>query len=151
MPLASPTADREFVHSRRIDAPAERVFEAIADPDRLARWWGPAGFSSTFEVFEFRPGGLWRFVMHGPDGRDYENENVFAEIVAPQRVVLDHPSTTGHHFVLTITLVAEGARTRVGWQQVFDTVAERERIAAFVPDANEQNLDRLAAEVARAR
>jgi uncharacterized protein YndB with AHSA1/START domain len=145
---ASPTADREFVHSRLIDAPRERVFAAIADPARLARWWGPNGFTSTFDVFEFRPGGAWRFVMHGPDGTDHPNESVFAEIVAPQRVALEHLSAS-HHFLLTITLAADGARTRIGWRQVFDTAAEKERIAAFVTPANEQNLDRLAAEVQR--
>jgi uncharacterized protein YndB with AHSA1/START domain len=142
----SPTADREFVHSRLIDAPPGHVFAAISDPARLARWWGPDGFSSSFEVFEFRPGGRWLFVMHGPDGANYPNESVFRE-VTPQRVVLDHLS--GHHFEMTITLTAQAGKTLVGWRQVFDDAAEKERIAPFVLPANEQNLDRLAAEVLR--
>jgi uncharacterized protein YndB with AHSA1/START domain len=145
---ASPTADREFVHSRLIDAPRERVFAAIADPARLARWWGPNGFTSTFEVFEFRRGGAWRFVMHGPDGKDYPNTNLFTEIVAPERVVVEHVGAP-HRFELTITFAAQGACTLVGWRQVFDTTEEKLRIAAFVAPANEQNLDRLAAEVLR--
>jgi RimJ/RimL family protein N-acetyltransferase len=145
---ASPTADREFVHSRLIDAPRDQVFAAFANPTRLARWWGPNGFTSTFSVFEFRSGGLWRFVMHGPDGTDYPNKSVFTEVVAPERIVLEHLSAS-HHFLLFITFEADGARTRVGWRQVFDTAAEKERIAAFVTPANEQNLDRLAAEVLR--
>ncbi len=144
------TVDREFVHSRLIDALREQVFAAIADPTRLARWWGPNGFSSTFEVFEFRPGGAWRLVLHGPDGTNYPNENRFTDIVAPQRVVVEHLGVP-HHFVLTITLAAQGARTLVGWHQVFDTPDEKQRVAAFVAPANEQNLDRLAAEVLRAR
>jgi len=139
------TADREFVHSRVIDAPRERVFKAFSDPAHLARWWGPEGFSSTFEAFDFRPGGAWRFVMHGPDGTNYPNESVFVELKPPERVVLDHLS--GHHFRMTITLAEQGGKTLVGWHQVFDTAAERERIAKFVIEANEQNLDRLAAEV----
>jgi uncharacterized protein YndB with AHSA1/START domain len=143
----APTADREFVHSRVIDAPRERVFKAIGDPARLARWWGPKGFSNTFEAFDFRPGGAWRLVMHGPDGTNYPNESVFVEVKAPERVVLDHLS--GHHFRMTITLAERGNQTVVGWHQVFDTAAERERIAPFVVEANEQNLDRLAAEVRR--
>jgi uncharacterized protein YndB with AHSA1/START domain len=143
----SPTADREFVHSRLIDAPPQRVFRAFQEPERLARWWGPEGFSNTFETFEFRPGGRWVFVMHGPDGQDYPNESVFRE-TTPQRIVLDHLS--GHHFEMTITLAAQGGgRTLVGWRQVFDTAEERERIAPFVLVANEQVLDRLAAEVQR--
>jgi uncharacterized protein YndB with AHSA1/START domain len=142
------TADREFVHSRLIDAPRAQVFAAIADPARLARWWGPNGFTSTFDVFEFRPGGTWRFVLHGPDGTDYPNENLFTDIVEPERIVLEHLSAT-HHFLMTITLTADGARTRVGWRQVFDTAEEKQRIADFVTPANEQNLDRLTAEVLR--
>lgn len=142
---ADPEADRAFVHSRVIDAPRECVFRAFSDPACLARWWGPDGFSSTFETFDLRPGGAWRFVMHGPDGANYPNESVFVEVVEPERVVLEHLS--GHHFTMTLTFADAGGRTLVGWRQVFDTAAERERIAAFVTPANEQNLDRLAAEV----
>lgn len=140
------TADREFVHSRVIDAPRERVFKAFAQPHHLARWWGPNGFTSTFQTFEFRPGGRWRFVMHGPDGTDHPNESVFVEVVAPERVVFEHLSE-GHHFVMTITFTAQGSKTLVGWRQVFDTAAHKERVAAFVGEANEQNLTRLANEV----
>jgi uncharacterized protein YndB with AHSA1/START domain len=142
---AESTADREFLHSRRIDAPRERVFRAFSDPAHLTRWWGPKGFTSTFHEFDLRPGGSWRFLLHGPDGKDYPNESVFVEVVAPERIVFEHLS--GHHFVMTITFEAQGAQTVVGWRQVFDTVEERERIAPFVTEANEQNLDRLAAEV----
>jgi uncharacterized protein YndB with AHSA1/START domain len=144
MSVGADTSERECVHSRLIDAPRERVFAAIAEPHQLARWWGPDGFTSTFESFDFRPGGHWRFVMHGPDGTDYPNQNVFAQIAAPERVVVDHPSDT-HHFVLTITLADEGGRTRVGWRQVFDTREHRDHVAPVVAAANEQNLDRLAA------
>lgn len=146
MPPAGSTANREFVHSRLIDAPQARVFRAFAEPTHLARWWGPNGFSSTFEVFEFRQGGTWRFVMHGPDGTDYPNENAFREIVTPERVVVEHLSDT-HHFFLTITFAAQGDQTLVGWRQVFDTAEHRDRVAKIVLEANEQNLDRLAAEV----
>jgi uncharacterized protein YndB with AHSA1/START domain len=142
---AESTADREFVHSRWIDAPRTRVFRAFSDPAHLARWWGPKGFTSTFHEFDLRPGGTWRFVLHGPDGVDYPNESVFVEVVAPERIVFEHIS--GHHFQMTLTFVEQGEKTAVGWRQVFDTAAERQRIARFVIEANEQNLDRLAAEV----
>ena len=141
------TDDRACVHARPIDAPPERVFRAFSQPHRLARWWGPKGFSSTFDVFDFRPGGTWRFVMHGPDGIDYSNESVFREVSA-ERVVIEHLGGL-HHFLLTVTLTPEGSGTRVGWRQVFDTVEHRERVAPVVLQANEQNLDRLEAEVLR--
>lgn len=143
---AASTAGREFVHSRLVDAPQARVFRAFADPAQLARWWGPEGFSNTFDEFDFRPGGRWRFTMHGPDGRSYPNESVFREIVVPERVVFEHLAEM-HHFVMTISFAAQGEQTLVGWRQVFDTAEHRERIAAVVSRANEQNLDRLEAEV----
>ncbi len=141
---AHSAADREFVHSRLIDAPRERVFRAFSDPAHLARWWGPNGFRSTFQEFDFRPGGAWRFVMHGPDGTNYPNECVFVKLSEPELIVFEHISD--HHFQMTITFAAQGRKTLVGWRQVFDSAAERERVARFVTEANEQNLDRLAAE-----
>jgi uncharacterized protein YndB with AHSA1/START domain len=146
--MGTSTADRECFHTRLIDAPPAKVWAALADPARLARWWGPNGFSSTFEVFEFRPGGRWIFTLHGPDGKDHPNENVFAELTPPSRAVVEHIAVT-HHFVLTITFEAEGDGTRVGWRQVFDDAAHRDQVAPLVLPANEQNLDRLQAEVRR--
>ncbi|MGE5117095.1 MAG: SRPBCC family protein [Betaproteobacteria bacterium] len=141
-------ASRELATSRVLAAPRERVFDAIRDPARLARWWGPKGFANTFEQFDFRPGGHWRFVMHGPDGTDYPNENEFAEIAAPDRVVIRH--LNGHHFELTIALAEAGpGRTRIEWRQRFETAEECARAAPIAVDANEQNLDRLEAELAR--
>jgi uncharacterized protein YndB with AHSA1/START domain len=139
--------DRDLFTSRVIDAAREQVFAAFADPVRLARWWGPVGFTSTFQEFDLRPDGRWRFVMHGPNGGDYQNESVFHEVVRPERVVLDHVSAP--RFTMTISLGEESGRTRVGWHQRFPTAAECDKVRGFALAANEQNLDRLAAEVAR--
>jgi uncharacterized protein YndB with AHSA1/START domain len=144
--MTAPSSDREFVHSRVIEASPERLYEALSTASHLAKWWGPNGFTSTFETFDFRPGGRWLFVLHGPDGSNYPIENVFAEIVPMRRVVIEHISEM-HHFFLTITFEAVEGGTRVGWQQVFDTAEHRNQVAPVVADANEQNLDRLAAEV----
>lgn len=143
---AEPDADRACVHARYLPAPPARVLQAFAEPQRLARWWGPAGFTSRFEHCDFRAGGAWRFTLTGPDGRDHPNECVFRE-VGPSRVVIEHLGAV-HHFLLTVTLEADGPGTRVGWRQVFDDAAHRAQVAPFVLPANEQNLDRLAAEVA---
>ena len=125
-------------------APAE-VCAAWLDPQRLALWWGPRGFSNTFETCEPRPGGDWRFVMHGPDGKDYPNESRFTRIVADQLFEVEHLG--GHHFVLTIELRPHAQGTTVAWRQTFDTTEHYNRLAEFVAAANEQNLERLAAEV----
>jgi uncharacterized protein YndB with AHSA1/START domain len=138
-------------HERRIAAPHEAVFAAFADPQRLARWWGPDGFSSRFATFEPRPGGRWVFTMHGPDGQDFANECVFLEWRAPGRVVIEHLGGM-HHFVLTVLLHDEddGRATRVTWRQQFDDAAHCAQMAPFVRPANEQNLARLEAEVSSA-
>lgn len=136
-------SDRELATQRLLDHPRERVFAAWTDPETLARWWGPAGFTNTFEVCEVRTGGDWRFVMHGPDGRDYDNVSRFLDITPPERIVVEHVSAP--HFVLTVTLADEDGRTRVDWRGEFDTATICAQIAKFAVEANEQNLDRLAA------
>lgn len=146
-PPEGTTSDQEFLNQRLFDAPRKRVFRAFSDPNHLARWWGPKGFRNTFETFEFHAGGSWRIVMHGPDGKDYRNVSVFREIRVPERIVFEH--VHGHHFWMLITLEEKGPKTLLRWRQVFDTAAEVGRIAAVVGDANEQNLDRLEAELAR--
>jgi uncharacterized protein YndB with AHSA1/START domain len=143
-----PIEKRSDSRSKRINATPADVFAAMSDPARIARWWGPTGFTSTIAEFEFRPGGRWLFTLHGPDGTDYPNENRFARIVPNRVFEVDHVSDD-HHFVLTIELENLGANTLVQWRQTFDTVEHYERVLAVVAVANEQNLERLAAEVAR--
>lgn len=130
-----------------IAATPDQVFAAMSDPARIARWWGPDGFHNTIQEFDFRPGGGWRLTMHGPDGKDYPNESRFTRIVPDALFEIEHLG--GHHFFLTIELQAVDQGTRVHWQQTFDTAEHYQRIAEFVAAANEQNLQRLAAEVLR--
>jgi len=136
-----------FSTSREIPATVKEVFAAISDPERLARWWGPAGFTNTFAVFEFRNGGRWSFVMHGPNDNDYPNESVFAEIESPGKVVVQHVSEP--KFRLTITLAPSATGTVVSWAQAFESGEVARRVEQIVVPANEQNLDRLSAEVLR--
>lgn len=134
-----------FCTARDLPAPPSAVFAAIANAARLARWWGPAGFTNRFEHCEFVPGGRWVFTMHGPDGRSYPNESRFGEIDADARVVVHHVSAP--RFTLTIALDATDTGTRVSWTQAFEDPAVAEAVRAIVEPANEQNLDRLAQEV----
>lgn len=131
--------------SRELLASVEAVFAAIQDPVRLARWWGPSGFTNTFEVFEFKAGGRWKYVMHGPGGKDYRNESEFAEIVPNALVRIRHLSHP--HYLLSITLSPSAKGTLVSWEQAFEDPRAAEGLRHIVEPANEQNLDRLAAEV----
>src|SRR5881397_2928180 len=114
-PAESPTADREIVISRVISAPREVVFEAFTDVRHLSRWWGPEGFTTTTRAFEFRVGGEWDFVMHGPDGTDYQEWICFTEIAPPERIALLHGASRGDPsaFQSAVTLQPDGAATRI--------------------------------------
>jgi uncharacterized protein YndB with AHSA1/START domain len=136
-----------FSTSREIPATVEQVFAAIGDPERLSRWWGPAGFTNTFQVCELKPGGRWSFVMHGPDGRNYPNESVFAEVEPPRRIVVQHVSEP--RFRLTIALAPSAVGTVVSWSQAFERAEVASGVKHIVVPANEQNLDRLSVEVLR--
>lgn len=122
---------RSIVFVRTFDAPRALVFEAFSDPVRLGQWWGPNGFTTSTVTFDFRPGGVWRFVMHGPDGRDYQNRITFDEIVSPERLVYRHgggADVEPVQFNVTVTFADEGAKTRLTWRMVFPSVAERDRV-----------------------
>ena len=136
-----------FNTSREIPATIEQVFAAISHPERLARWWGPADFTNTFNICEFKKGGRWSLIMHGPDGRNYPNENIFAEIEPPRKVIVEHDSEPKYRFTITLTPSAKG--TVVSWSQAFESSEVARRIEHIVVPANEQNLDRLLAEVIR--
>ena len=118
------TTDREIVATRVFDAPRELVWEVWTDPKHLAQWWGPNGFTNTIHEIEVKPGGVWRFIMHGPAGTDYKNEIVYVEVVKPERLVYDHVS--GPRFHVTVTLTEEGNKTRLNMQMLFESAAERE-------------------------
>ena len=134
-----------FRTSRELPAAPEYVFAAIADPVRLARWWGPDGFTNTFQTFEFRNGGAWQFIMHGPDGTDYPNQSEFLEILPASMVRIRHINQP--HFDLSISLESSPGGTLVSWLGVFENHEFAENLRQFLETANEQNLDRLALEV----
>ncbi len=134
-----------FRHSREIPARPEAVFSAIQDPVRLARWWGPDGFTNTFHTFEFRQGGAWIFTMHGPDGADYPNQSEFLEVVPNSRVRIKHVNLP--HFEMSISLEPIATGTRVSWVGVFENREFAEKMRQFLENANEQNLNRLTREV----
>ncbi len=121
------TADREITATRVFDAPRELVWKAWTDPKHVAQWWGPTGFTNTISEMDVRPGGVWRFVMHGPDGRDYNNKIVYIEVVKPERLVYDHVS--GPQFHVTVTFAEEGSKTKVNVRMLFESGALRDKVA----------------------
>ena len=123
---------RSIIGTREFDAPRDLVFAAFTDPKHLSQWWGPDGFTTTTHAFDFRPGGVWRFVMHGPDGRDYQNRITFDEIVAPERLAYRHgggDDVEPVQFSQTLTFENIGnGKTRLTWHGTFPSAAERDRV-----------------------
>jgi len=150
------TTDREIVLTRVFDAPRELVWEAWTDPKHVVHWWGPRGFTTTIEKMDVRPGGVWKHVMHGPDGTDYPNSSVFKEVVKPERIVYSHgggkKGGPGAHFVATWTFEAlDGDKTRVTMRGVFDTAADRDMVVKEYGaiEGGKQTLERFAEYLAK--
>ena len=149
MPDIAPadTSDREIVVTRVFDAPRALVFKLWTDPKHLAHWWGPNGFTITTHEMEFKPGGVWRFAMHGPDGRNYQNVNVYVEIVEPERLVYRHVSAP--QFQMTVTFADDGGKTKLTAQMLFESAALRDQtVKTFgAVEGLKQTLGRLAEHV----
>jgi len=145
---AGSTADREIVLTRVFNAPPSLVFQAWTDSIHIAQWWGPTGFRTTIYEMDVRPGGVWRFVMHGPDGRDYKNKIIFREIVKDERLTYTHigEGENTNQFEVTVTFAPEGQDTKLTLHMVFPTAAERERVVREYGaiEGGKQTLERLA-------
>jgi uncharacterized protein YndB with AHSA1/START domain len=145
------TADREIVMSRVISAPRELVFEAFTQVRHLSRWWGPEGFSTTTRSFEFRVGGAWDFVMHGPDGTDYQEWITWREIVPPERISLLHGESRDdpNAFESVLAFEPAGDETRIVMRTVFSTKELRDEAVEkyHAIEGGEQTLNNLAAYV----
>jgi uncharacterized protein YndB with AHSA1/START domain len=123
---------RVMIGSREIDAPRDLVWSVWTDPKHLAQWWGPDGFRTTTSAFDMRPGGVWHFVMHGPDGRDYENRITFDVIARPERLEYHHGGADDVEPVQFRTIVTfedlGSERTRVTLCGTFPSAEERARV-----------------------
>ncbi len=147
--FTSPTADREISSSRVFAAPRELVWKAWTEPQHVAQWWGPIGFTNTIHEMAVRPGGIWRLTMHGPDGVDYPNFIIFDEVVPPERLVYRHGTGAKddpYQFVVTVRFDKDGANTRLSMTAVFKTAAARNEIAEKhgAVEGMHQHLGRLA-------
>ncbi len=151
---AANTADREIVATRVFDAPRELVWKVWTDPDHIVQWWGPRGFTTTTYRMDVQPGGVWRFVMHGPDGRDYQNKITFLEIVKPERIVYKHGGDRDVepvNFETTVIFEALDGKTKLTMQMLFPSAKARdytEKTYGAV-EGQKQTLDRLGEHLAK--
>lgn len=134
--------ERDIVITRVLNAPRELVFEAWTNEEHLSKWWGPQGFTITNQKFELKPGGTWEFVMHGPDGANFPNTNIFVEIVKPERIVIKHDVFP--HFTATATFEELNGKTKLTYSSVFDESAEVfDKVKTYAVPGAEQTMGRL--------
>jgi uncharacterized protein YndB with AHSA1/START domain len=140
--------DCEIITTRILSATRETVFRAWTDPAILQRWWGPAGFSNTFYEFNAIPGGIWKFMMHGPEKGNYPNECVFIKIEEPSLIAWDRISQPYFRVVTTFE-EAPGNKTKLVFRMQFNSKEECDKIRRFAVDKNEENFDKLEVELAK--
>jgi uncharacterized protein YndB with AHSA1/START domain len=141
--LNNHTSNRELKISRLLNAPRELVWKVFTEPGHIKNWWGPNGFTNTIFTMDVQPGGVWDFVMHGPDGTDYKNKSIYSEIIQPEKIVFKH--VTGPKFTTTITFEKQGSKTLLTWRMLFDTAEELTQvIKVFKADEGlKQNIIKL--------
>lgn len=136
------TTRANLVLTRIFEAPRELVFEAWTDPKHLVHWWGPHGFTTEVREMDVKPGGVWRYVMHAPDGNEYPFDGVFVEVVEPERLVFDgfiHGSAEQRVWS-EVTFADRDGKTEITVRQWYSFESDATRGAAV---GWNQQLDRL--------
>lgn len=144
----SSSADCEIITTRIVNTSKEIAFTAWTDPNHLKKWWGPAGFTNTFNVFDFRVGGKWDFIMHGPDKGNYHNECEFIKIEKHALIAWKRISKPIFQVVVTFEDIAVN-KTKIVFKMIFNKKEECSKIKKFVVDKNEENFDKLENELAK--
>lgn len=142
-------SDTEIVLTRVFDAPRRLVFEAWTKPEHLARWWGPNEFTLPVCEVDLRPGGAYRFVMRGPDGKDYPMKGEYREIVPPERLIytdaFDVPDMPARESLVTVTFEEEDGKTALTIHSRFQSVEDRDAVLELGAEEGwRESLERLA-------
>lgn len=144
--IITTTPDSEIVSSRIVNASQKLVYCAWSEPDHLKNWWGPAGFTNTFNEFDFRVGGKWSFIMHGPDRGNYPNECEFIKIEEPSLIAWKRHSKPLFQILATFEEISS-EKTKIVFKMLFDSAEECNKLRPFVVDKNEENFDKLEKEL----
>ena len=139
-------SDREILSSRILNASLEISYQAFANPTILQKWWGPEGFTNTFQVFELKPEGMWILTMHGPEKGDYENSSIFKIVEPYKKITWTRISQPLFDMEVLFENITE-TKTRISFIMIFNTIEECEKIKNFVIPKNEENFDRLEREL----
>jgi len=129
--LTSRVDGKKLIITRLLHAPRERVFEAWINPAQIIHWWGPDGFTNTILEMDVRPGGVWRFIMHGPDGVDYPNKIVYQTVDRPAHLHYLHSDDVpdgGSQFEVDVRFVDKGETTELQMTMEFATAEALQQV-----------------------
>lgn len=143
----NPDPSRTISTSRLINAPCDLVFKVFTEAKHIDAWWGPTGFRNETHEMGFFVGGLWRYTMHGPDGKAWPNWIRYKQIIPLQLLVYDHGGEMDEpaHFEGSTTFETQGDQTLVTLRLLFPTAEARDATIKFGAVAGgEQTLARLA-------
>ncbi len=146
------TADRAIVMTRIFDAPRKLVFEAFTKPEHVAHWWGPRSSTMSLCEMDFRPGGVWRFVVREPDGGEYGFKGMYREIAAPERLVqtFEFEGMPGHVAVETLTFEERDGKTKLTNTIMYASAEDRDgHVDSGMEAGARETLDRLAEYLAK--
>ena len=138
--------DREIVMERIFDAPREKVYETMIDPELIPQWWGSRNDTTTVDKFDAREGGDWRFVTSGPDHGEHAFRGTIRELVPPEKIVqtFEWEGMPGHICVETVTLEDLGdGRTKFVNVSLFHTTEERDGMFASMGEGANETHERL--------
>lgn len=146
--MAVKNKPNELYINRIYNASAKNVWEAWVDPDKVAKWWGPRGFTITTHSKDVRTGETWDYIMHGPDGTDWPNVTKYLEVEKHHRMVYDHGGshTTPPLFRVTVEFTEmKGGRTKMEMTMALPTAEAAKETEKFIKKAGGNSTwDRLA-------
>src|SRR5690606_36868179 len=126
------------IHITRVyDAPVEVVWDAWMDPEQVAKWWGPRGFTITTHGKDLRPGGYWHYTMHGPDGVDYLNKTIYHEVEKHKKLVYHHGGYDDRPplFRVTVLFSEHNGKTKLEMTMVLETAEKATEMRQFIKNA----------------
>jgi len=139
----------QIITTRLIAAPRELLWKLLTSPEHLQHFWGPDGFTNSYQQFDLHVGGRAAFTMHGPDGKDWPNRFKFLQVEPPHLLVFEHDGGEDwpeeHRFINEIELIEETGKTRLTMKLTVSSIERRDALATFAVDGGLQNVDRLAA------
>ncbi|BBH24872.1 activator of HSP90 ATPase [Paenibacillus baekrokdamisoli] len=144
--------NNELLVKRVLNAPRELVYQTWTDPEHLPHWWGPRGFTITTHEIDVRPGGVWHYIMHGPDGVDYDNKITYIEVINPERLVYSHGGDgEDEQFRVNVTFAVQNNKTELTMQSIFKSAAELEMVIKEYGaiEGAKSTLDRLEEQLAK--